>query len=432
MNKINPFPWQQPSANRLAEILRQSDFAALTAGTGLGKTVISLEAMRQLQQPYFVMCPKQVISAWKDTIERMDVHEPLHLFNPEKLLYRNPVFQKPNKWLPDPGTICIFDECHKTVTGIKSKTALVMAWAKKHGIKMVASTATLGDSPLKLRLMLYYADICGWELSKFYAFARSKGCFASPTHNGLEFTKGPRGKRYMEEIGVLFADKRITLTPEDAPGFPSVLIQTKLFDADETYRKRIEHMAFPEEWSDVNDNELVEMLRQRQRCEAIKVPIIADLVRETISEEHVPVVFVSFRFTLSELQKELADLKIGCIYGGQKDRERDEVLRLSREDRLDAIICMIQAGGVGISLHATEGMRLRTSFISPSFSASETTQCLGRLRRANGQHSVQTFLLLNDSVEVRVKAAIDRKLKNLDAFNSIEKLSLEDSDLMGM
>jgi len=134
---------------------------------------------------------------------------------------------------------------------------------------------------------------------------------------------------------------------------------------------------------------------------------------------------------LFSLVKELKPLfgdDIGLIYGGQKNEERESTLARAQTDSLQCICATISAGGVGVNLHSRPGQRLRCSFISPSFSSAEVKQCLGRCHRAGGTRSVQSFVLLAKTVEENVHRAIQGKMANLDALNSL----LDDQTLMGI
>ena len=76
------------------------------------------------------------------------------------------------------------------------------------------------------------------------------------------------------------------------------------------------------------------------------------------------------------------------------------------------------AGGTGLSLHDTQGKHPRVSLISPSFSAKNHLQVLGRIHR-NGAKSdaLQKILVAADSVEEKVMQSIDKKIKNLRALH---------------
>lgn len=426
---ITPYSWQWPAIRRQTDILGRGNFALNSSDTGTGKTICALQTVKDLATPYAIIAPKNVKSSWEYTIKEMDVHEPFGIINSQKLLYNNPFFKKPKHWLLEPGTLLIFDEMHLGCAGVNAKTALITAWAKNHKIKLLAMSATLADSPLKMRVLLYYAGICGWDLASFYKFCRKHGCFPSPHHAGLEFCKGKRAVEYMQQIGKLLEPLTVRIAIEDVPDFPETLLQAKLFDIEPRHKKRMDaiKLLFPAELTEEASTEMVENLRERQRMELYKVPILAEQMIEAKGEGHVPVVFVTFRDTLHNLHKELAGFgPIGTIYGGQPDRVREDVLAQAAQDKFDAIIATLSGGGCGINLQARQGMRMRVSFISPDYASWAVKQAVGRIHRAGGQRSIQTFVMLAGTVEERVYARMKNKLATLDAFNT-----LEDADLIG-
>ena len=104
--------------------------------------------------------------------------------------------------------------------------------------------------------------------------------------------------------------------------------------------------------------------------------------------------------------------------GGQSIEQRQEVIDGFQEDRLHTLVVNIAAGGTGLSLHDTRGKRPRISLISPTFSAKEHLQALGRIHR-NGAKSdaIQKILVAADSVEEDVLKSIKRKSANLRALH---------------
>ena len=82
------------------------------------------------------------------------------------------------------------------------------------------------------------------------------------------------------------------------------------------------------------------------------------------------------------------------------------------------VVANIAAGGTGVSLHDINGKRPRISLISPTFSAKDHLQTLGRIHR-NGAKSdaIQKILVAADSIEEKVMESINRKLNNLEALH---------------
>ena len=173
---------------------------------------------------------------------------------------------------------------------------------------------------------------------------------------------------------------------------------------------------------DSGDSALTIQLRARQETEILKVPVFVELAKDAIAEGSSPVIFVNFTQTFEAIVHRLeSDHLISMIRGGQSTEERQREVDLFQSNESTACVCMIQAGGVGLNLHDEHGGHPRVSLISPSFSAVEVRQTLGRIYRAGGKSpAIQKIVFAAKTVEMRVCSAIRRKLKNLDMINDDE------------
>jgi hypothetical protein len=78
---------------------------------------------------------------------------------------------------------------------------------------------------------------------------------------------------------------------------------------------------------------------------------------------------------------------------------------------------MIQAGGVGVSLHAVGDKRMRVALISPTFNAVQLKQALGRVHRAGGNTNIQKIVYLAGTCEERAMNNVRAKLNSLSLLN---------------
>lgn len=131
-------------------------------------------------------------------------------------------------------------------------------------------------------------------------------------------------------------------------------------------------------------------------------------------------VFIAINFTETRkrIEEELAKRKVKCasIYGGQSDKERQEGIDAFQNNKTHVIVGMMQACSVALSLHDVKHERPRVSLISPSYTASDVVQALGRIRRVGGTAAVQKIVLAADSVEERVARSVNRKIDNIDSL----------------
>ena len=129
-----------------------------------------------------------------------------------------------------------------------------------------------------------------------------------------------------------------------------------------------------------------------------------------------------------------AEIKIGDDKKEIVKDFREEYEQATKEledfnnDTSNIIICNIKAGGVGISLHDLHGNHPRISIISPSWSAQDVIQSLGRVHRAKGKTAVrQRIVYCKNTVEEQICENIKEKIKNIfinGNFRMISYLSL--------
>ena len=156
--------------------------------------------------------------------------------------------------------------------------------------------------------------------------------------------------------------------------------------------------------------------------EILKVPVLEELARDALEGNNSVVIFVNFRDTLEALLRRLSGShEISVIEGSQSGIARDREVKRFQKDESRICLVMTQAGGTGLSLHDERGEHPRVSLISPSFSAVDLRQALGRIHRA-GAHSpaVQKIIFAEGTVEMRVCRLVRQKLNNIDLINDNE------------
>jgi hypothetical protein len=88
------------------------------------------------------------------------------------------------------------------------------------------------------------------------------------------------------------------------------------------------------------------------------------------------------------------------------------------------MIVNLAAGNAGIGLHDLNGNHPRATIISPSYSAINLVQALGRIHRAEGKTPcIQKVMFAAGTIEERCCERVQSKLDNLDLLN--------DGDLVG-
>ena len=441
--------WQAPLAARMADVLSRERVFLCAASTGAGKTYLACDVVKRLGIPALVVCPKIAKSQWRSVIEGMGVPESLvvGVINPENLITsaRNPFYSHDGGWknVPDGPALLIFDEMHRGAGGIYklpkaggkgsgNKQALMAArWVNPStpDHKVLALTATPADSPMKMQALGYLMGFHRFVSPSFYDWCRRHGCSMQPRGrvSAFAFTRDRfRAKCIMADIRKDMGERFMSITPAEIPDFPEETREVVLVDlAKEDYEGLVQAYAeMPELMKKPSRDSMVRLLRLRQQAEFCKASVLAGMAKDEVEDGNSVFIAISFTDARLRIQMELerAGVPFGAIYGGQKESERSETIDAFQQNRVHVIIGMMQACGVALSLHDTKHERPRVSLISPSFSASDVVQALGRIRRVGGTTATQKFVLVANSVEERVARSIQAKLEAMS--------SLTDQDLL--
>lgn len=443
--------WQKPIAAKQTEVLSRERVLLEAATTGAGKTYLAAQTIVDLKIPTLVICPKIARSQWKEVLEGMGASKyVLDVVNPENL-----IASKKQKWyshdegwknIPQGPALLVFDELHRGASGIYKrspgskkgtgcKQALMVArWINKSttGHKVLALTATPAESPLKMQVIGYLMGFHSFLSNSFYNWCRENGCqFVEKNRAGtmaLEFTKDRKKSReIMANLRSQMGDRFISVGPDDIPDFPKEVVETVLVDlASEDHEALVK--AYSEMPSNIREikpgtNEMVMLLRLRQQAEFAKAEVIAQMAAEAVEDGNSAFVCVNYTTARLRIENYLSKhaIKFASIYGGQNEKERQLGIDAFQNNRIHVMVGMSSACGVALSLHDVKHERPRVSLISPNYSVSELIQALGRIRRVGGTTATQKVVLAANSVEERVKRALDRKKMALDA--------LVDSDL---
>ena len=445
-NELSLRSWQVPLAERQTKVLQTERMFLCAASTGAGKTYLACYTIAKLGIPTLVICPKIALSQWKSVIRGMGVEgKVIGVINPENLIAskRNPFYSHEDGWknIPEGPVLLIFDELHRSCSGVYKlskpgqkgqgcKQALMAArWVNKStpGHKVLALTATPADSPLKMQALGYLMGFHSFVAPSFYDWCRRHGCSmqARGRQAAFAFTRDRlRAKAIMEGIRKDMGERFMSITPNEIPGFPEETREVVLVDlAKEDHEALVRaYEEMPELMKKPSRDSMVKLLRLRQQAEFCKASVLAKMAKDEVEDGNSVFIAISFTDARLRIQMELekAGVPFGAIYGGQKESERNGMIDAFQQNRTHVIIGMMQACGVALSLHDTKHERPRVSLISPSYSASELLQALGRIRRVGGTHATQRIVLAAGSVEERVAKAVNGKIDNIGALTDAD------------
>lgn len=433
------YPYQAAPMPALEKLMDDGErFVLLAASTGYGKTVMACHLMSRLPEGvrFGVLAPRATLSAWRRTADAFGL-KPEFILNPEAIRTgsRKDIIRKDSKvrwkwtglgkddWL-------VLDEYHR-FGGMESQNAYMAAYAKPCGIKVLGMTATLADSPLKLRLTMYLMNQLRWV--DFYRWAQSNGCYRDPEIHGhpWKFVHGKRASGIMSKLNAeIFPAHGVRLRSEDIPGFPEVQnivdpvtpSATALKAVKAAYDDMPECLKNPDSVS----NPAVRLLRWRQRIEEEKLPVFKELVEEAIEAGMSVVASFNFTAPLFEFAEEMKKYAPAMIYGSdefgrlQSAVSRDAEIKRFQTNETPLCLLTITAGGVGLSLGDELGGHPRIAFHNLPLDSTSLVQLLGRIHRANSKTKSINRIVLLDGVPVEdlVFRILNNKINNLSALQN--------------
>ncbi len=433
-NQLKLLPFQQVHAQSIERALKKHRVALDASEPGCGKTYVACAVAKAIGAPVVVVTTKATIPSWKQVAEGFGVNL-LLVTNYELIrkgslsecrkLSNNPTF--PYFWNVPGDTLIIFDECQKCKS-LKSLNSALLISARRRNLRLLLCSATAATNPLEMKALGYALGL--HYLSNFYSWAYANG--VTQGYYGPEFRGG---SRYLRRIhSQIFPKLGSRLRVADIHDFPVALISAAVIETGKAVeiQKEYDRMArelkvaeatedheslrrLAHEMQAKRANKLTLLTRSRQAIEMYKVDAMADMARSALEEGMSVVLLVNFTETICALSKALDCPNIIC--GGQDPQDREKIIKRFQRNEITTVICNISAGGVGVSLHDPMGKRPRLSIISPTYSASDLRQALGRVHRAGGAACVQKICFAAGTVEEHTAELCAAKLANLDLLN---------------
>lgn len=419
----------QPAAQLRTALTNGNAFDA--SDTGVGKTFTALAVAADLGMTPCVVCPLAVIPSWFRAAKHFGIKLGF-VVNYEKLrtgntpmgewvgVKKHEEFRFKN--LPA-NALLIFDEVQKCKSD-KSQNGEMLRHAVACGHKILALSATAAKDPTEMRnlgaaLRLHDGSWSGWQ-----RWCKSNGCFE--TQYGLMFNGK---KKHLEDIHrQIFPQRGVRVRVADVPGFPETFVTAETLDtgaakrigaAYDTAEERINLIASDSTMSGSEKaaEGLAAIMKARQEAELGKLELFKELTLDAVEEGLSVAVFLNFRESIKLFQDAV---KTKCvIWGGQSAEERQQAVDDFAADKARIVVVSLQAGGAGIGLHDLNGNHPRLGLYSPSWSAIDLRQSLGRLPRAGAKTKSRQRIIYAAKVEVeeRICASVATKLSQIDALN---------------
>jgi superfamily II DNA or RNA helicase len=425
--------WQIPNVSKLTASLLKNKAAIDGSDTGSGKTYSAVGTAREMNLKIAVVCPKAVINSWKRVITNHFKSKYQFVLNYESVKtgkYKEigewkDVSRTSNKqyfkWNIPKDTLIIFDESHK-LKGHGTQNSEIAIEAKKQGYHILCCSATNAIDPVELKTVGLILGL--YKKGKWLAFLREHGC--EQGRFGWEFNGDKKILKKLHHD--LFVERGVRLSKKDIPNFPDCDTIAEAYNMDERSEKEINE-AYAEmereltllkikckNTKEYQINSMVIQLRARQQAELIKVPLLVEMAEDAIESGMSVVIFLNFSESIKALSKRLNTKCI--VWGENKGDERQKNIDAFQADAERIIIVNVKAGGAGLSLHDLNGKYARISLISPTPSAVDLRQALGRIHRDGAKSkALQKIVFVANTEEENTCEKVKLKLENLDTIN---------------
>lgn len=439
---VNLRSYQVSHAEKLKNIISERRVAHDGSDAGTGKTYCAAEIARFFGEETLVICPLSVVPAWRKVLNSFGVTATVMNYElvwrrlGQKVKCGKGFFFVFSRAYP----FVIYDECHRTQGESTINSKLLIA-SKRNGSRILTLSATAADSVLKMKALGFALGLHSghnypeWLISHGAKRNLIYGRGGKPVmlKNGLPATKLEIGKRANTEamqrlheqiFGSGQRGSRMRIA--DIPDFPKTQIEIRLLDGatKEIEKLSAELQAFYAQRNVLarfTQDELAKLVFWRQAAEVAKIPHLIDMAEDALETSRVAI-FVNFNRTVDELLEEATSRgwTTAFIRGDQPAADRQQAIESFQRNEIDLIVCNIQAGGVGVSLHDPITKVPRTALFSPCWSAKDLKQGFGRVHRDGGGFSRQYLVYWGSGIESRVAGSVQRKLDDLSLLNDCE------------
>ena len=432
---------QREHAVNLLNSLYINGVASDQSETGTGKTYVAAWIAKYLNSPVVIVCPKVVIPSWNKVLSYFGIkahclinYEKLIRGNTEHLSFKDGKDDSASDYIINfpKNSLVILDEVHKCKSG-SSKNSDFLIKLKMDGYKTLLLSATTATNPLEMKAFGFATTL--HNLVNYRQFITNSGAYTG-RFGGYQIDMG--SQRTVEAMANIHnqlfneykVSSRMTRKMFDKI-FPDNHVMAECFDMgtntdkiNRVYEQMEAELAALEESSvNYSQHHFAIMTKARRMAELLKVPTMVEMIEDWFDEGISPVVFVNFTDTVEAIVKQLSknrkfDGLIAKIVGGQTDKVRQADIEGFQNDTKRIMIANLAAGNAGVSLHDLNGKFPRASVISPSYSAINLLQALGRIHRAEGKTKcVQKIMFAAGTIEEDACKRVQCKLNNLECLN---------------
>ena len=425
---VTLYPHQIGMVQRHVTFLKSRGVTSDRSETGVGKTPAILQAAKELEVPFAIICPKTLISHWRRWCRLMEL-KPITIVGWESCkLGKSPRLFDPKglglKWLrewPETKVLLIFDEAHRAKSK-KSQNSKMVASAAHEGHWLALLSATLIQNPIDLLGLGYPLKLVRGPNSAFQ-YAKRYGV-------GINSWGGYDDFSTLAQKLELYAElDKIGLRVRKAEICPTMCVhRADLIDLGVVALPKVKaiYVNLEKEIAELKAKgakaieAITKRLHARQAAELAKVPIFIEECLKHLEEGARVALFFCFQASIDACAAMLEDeLKESMVITGQTSlKARDEAIEAFNFGDLPVLVLNIAAGGEGISLHDQDGKYPRVGLLSIPESSTHLIQALGRNDRVGAKSvGLNRILFCADTMEERVYNNLAEKIQNIETIN---------------
>jgi superfamily II DNA/RNA helicase len=407
--------YQIKHTQTLVNILKKNKRAVDLSSAGTGKTYTSIVIAKLLNLKPLIICPKSMEFTWIELLKKFNCN---YYGISSYELIRNGYYNNPKKTklefmeingeeykinsIPD-DIIIIYDEAHKckNVNTLNGKILYEMA---KTNANILLLSATISDKPI-------YAILLCFTLKFFNDIRNGKEWISKNIKKHKNYMLGIRDVLFPEHGSRMDINCIVEKSPEN-----KIIAECVDSVNQDEIEKEYENIKYYIDSLDVNTKGIGSIIKSRQKIEILKIQDFVNLTKYHLNKNKSVVIFVNYTETIKQLSK---ILNTKCVvFGEQTINEREENIKNFNSDKERIIICNIKTGGTGISLHDLNGNYPRISLISPTWSATDLIQSLGRIYRSGVKTNTEQYIIFsNCKSELYIQNNIKNKINSIGLLN---------------
>lgn len=449
-------PYQVAHVENLLKSITEYNRALDASDTGTGKTYAAIAVALTLGLKPLIICPKSVLKSWMDVLKHFGVKMsgyyglsnyesiknckyyppaimskymtdkagdkvvcPYVTRKKEVVIKRKKgkVVEKTNfiyKWNLPKDALLIVDEAHrcKNKQTINSDILFTVAMTSA---KILLVSATIADKPETF-------EMAGFVLGLYKSMKDAGSWIRSVGRSYNNHMKGVHEQIYPNYASRMKIKDLANVFPENS-------VEAECFEMSCAKEIQEQYDLIDSAVNDIQEKEdrsvaLGKLTYARMRIEMLKTPTYIKLAKQYVEKGYSVAIFVNFTDSLLTIADEM---KTNClIYGKQTLEQRNQNIDGFMNNSQNVIICNIRSGGVGISLHDKSGKHPRITIISPSWSAQDILQSLGRVYRAGGKTKVlQKIVFCSSTVEEDICENVKEKIMTIGCLNDGDEFTYE-------